>query len=65
MKKVIAVSAFALLGVVALSSCKKDYECVTSDGTVISECNDCKSSGLIKESFDASCSLSGGSVQTK
>lgn len=63
MKKVIAVSAFALLGVVALSSCKKSYECVDSDGDVISECNDCK--GLTKESFDTSCSLAGGTVQAK
>jgi len=65
MKKVIAMSAFAVLGVIALSSCKKDYECVASDGTVISTCTDCKSSGLIKSSFDSSCSLSGGTVQVK
>jgi len=33
MKKVIAVSAFALLGVIALSSCKKEYTCTCSTGT--------------------------------
>lgn len=27
MKKVLAISAFAILGVAALSSCKKDYTC--------------------------------------
>lgn len=28
MKKLIAAGAFALFGVIALSSCKKDYTCV-------------------------------------
>lgn len=63
MKKVLAVSAFALFGVVALSSCKKSYECVDSAGTVISTCTDCK--GLTKDLFDTSCAASGGTVQTK
>lgn len=39
MKKVLVASAFAVLGVVALSSCKKDYTCtysVTSNGSTIS-----------------------------
>lgn len=31
MKKVLAVSAFAFLGVIALSSCKKEYSCNCSD----------------------------------
>ncbi|GEM_PF-3996672 len=62
MKKVIAVSAFAILGVAALSSCKKDYEC-TVDGTVVSECNGCGSTE--KSAFDTSCSLLGGTVSTK
>ncbi len=42
MKKVIAVSAFALLGVVALSSCKKEYTCTCVSGvnaTVTTETN--------------------------
>lgn len=62
MKKIIAFGAFAVLGVVALSSCKKDYEC-KYDGAVISECNDCK--GATKTSFDTSCSLLGGTVSEK
>ena len=62
MKKVVAVSAFALFGVLALSSCKKDYEC-TYGGTVISECNGC--SGSEKSAFETSCSLVGGTVSTK
>ena len=34
MKKYIAISAFAVLGVVALSSCKKDWTCsCTINGT--------------------------------
>ena len=32
MKKVIGVAAFAVLGMVALSSCKKDYTCNCVDG---------------------------------
>jgi len=31
MKKVIATCAFAVLGVIALSSCNKDYECTCVD----------------------------------
>ncbi len=62
MKKVIAFGAFAVLGVVALSSCKKDYECKV-DSTVVSECNDC--TGSQKSAFDTSCSLLGGTVSTK
>ena len=63
MKKVVLFSAFAVLGVVALSSCKKSYNCVDSSGTVLSECNDCK--GLTKTAFDSSCSLIGGTVEKK
>ena len=62
MKKFIAFSAFAVLGVVALSSCKKDYECKVGD-TVVSECNDCK--GTTKTAFDTSCSLVAGTVSEK
>mgnify|MGYP006893297377 CR=1 FL=1 len=65
MKKVLGVAAFAVLGVVALSSCKKDYECVSSDGIVYDTCTNCKSSGVVKAAFDSSCALYGGTVQTK
>ena len=34
MKKMIGVAAFAVLGVIALSSCKKDYNCVCTVGGV-------------------------------
>lgn len=64
MKKVLGIAAFAVLGVVALSSCRKDYECV-SNGVVIDTCSNCKSSGVIKASFDSSCAFNGGTVQTK
>ncbi len=62
MKKVLGVAAIAVLGVVALASCKKDYECKV-DGVVISECNGCGST--TKSAFDTSCSLSGGTVSAK
>ena len=54
MKKVLGVAAFAVLGVVALSSCRKDYECV-SDGYVVDTCTNCRSNGIIKASFDSNC----------
>jgi len=62
MKKLVFLGA---LGVVLFSSCRKDYECVDSTGYVMSECNDCKSSGLVKTSFDATCASLGGTVQIK
>ncbi|MFT5780092.1 MAG: hypothetical protein ACI837_003053 [Crocinitomicaceae bacterium] len=34
MKKVIGIAAFAVLGVVALSSCKKEYTCTCVDSTL-------------------------------
>jgi len=34
MKKVIGVAAFAVLGMVALSSCKKEYSCECVDSTL-------------------------------
>lgn len=33
MKKVLGVAAFAVLGVVALSSCKKEFSCTCSDAS--------------------------------
>ena len=62
MKKVLGVAAIAVLGVVALASCKKDYKC-TVDGVVVSECNSCGKT--TKTAFDSSCALSGGTVSTK
>lgn len=62
MKKVLAISAFAILGVAALSSCKKDYTCVY-DGAEISKCTGCTSAQ--KTSFESSCKLLGGSVEKK
>lgn len=59
------VSALAFMGVVALSSCRKDYDCVLSDGTVVDTCNSCKSSGVTKAAFDSACALSGGTVQVQ
>ena len=62
MKKIIGVAAFAVLGMVALSSCKKDYDCIV-DGVSVSECIDCK--GDQKDAFDLVCALVGGSVEKK
>mgnify|MGYP006112012285 CR=1 FL=1 len=62
MKKIIGVAAFAVLGMVALSSCKKDYECIV-DGVAYGECIDCK--GAEKDAFELSCSILGGSVEEK
>lgn len=50
MKKVLGVAAFAILGVVALSSCKKDYQCSWMiNGTEYSQNYD----GLDKSQADA------------
>ena len=62
MKKVLGVAAIAVLGVVALASCKKDYKC-TYDGVVISECTGCNKAS--KEAFEANCTLLGGTSSTK
>ncbi|MGY8926736.1 MAG: hypothetical protein ACKVJC_05525 [Flavobacteriales bacterium] len=64
MKKIIGVAAFAVLGMVALSSCKKDYDCIV-DGAAIEglECIDCK--GSEKDAFEVLCTLVGGSVEKK
>ena len=62
MKKVIGVAAFAVLGMLALSSCKKDYVC-TADGVVISECTNCGKT--TKSAFDTTCSLAGATVSVK
>ena len=56
-------SALAVIGVIALSSCKKSYDCVDSSGTVLSTCDNCK--GLEMDSFDLSCALLGGTVQAQ
>lgn len=34
MKKIIGVAAFAVLGMVALSSCKKEYTCTCVDSSL-------------------------------
>ena len=40
MKKIIGVAAFAVLGMIALSSCKKEYTCTcTTVTTVTTETN--------------------------
>ena len=63
MKRIIGVAAFAVLGMVALSSCKKDYECVDSEGNVMLNCVKCNKSS--KASFTISCSILEGSVVKK
>ena len=65
MKKVLGVAAFAVLGVVALASCKKDYVCTYTSGGAeyTNECTGCNSSQ--KAAFETSCDLSGGTVLTK
>ena len=66
MKKVLGVAALVVLGVVALSSCKKDYECnYTSNGATYTsgECLKCSKSQ--KAAFETSCNLYGGTVVTK
>ena len=62
MKKVLALSVFAVLGVAALSSCKKDYSCMY-DGEEISKCTGCSKSQ--KTAFKSSCTLLGGTVEEK
>lgn len=63
MKKVLALGAFAVFGIVALSSCRKDYDCVLSDGTVYTSCLKCKSNGVVYASFESTCNSVGGTVQ--
>jgi hypothetical protein len=54
MKKVVAVSAFALLGIFAISSCQKEYNCTcTLQGSIVAKgknatdaCNDAETSVL-------------------
>ena len=66
MKKVLAVSAFALVGLVVLSSCKKDYTCTYDNGsgtdTVLTY------EGLSKaeaESAESGCKFLSGTWATK
>ena len=65
MKKVLLAGAFAVLGVVALSSCKKDYQCSwSSNGTTFSQ----DYPGLDKDAADAAeanCKAVGGTWSTK
>ena len=65
MKKVLGVAAFAVLGVAALSSCKKDYECTwTSGGASYSQ----DYPGLDKsaaEAAETNCNNVGGTWSTK
>ena len=70
MKKFLTVSSFALFGVIALSSCKKDYTCAcaVSGGTLNLEikkakkgdaesiCNDAETTYKLGDP-DASCAL--------
>lgn len=62
MKKVLALSVFAVLGVAALSSCKKDYTCDYGDGVTQSY------TGLSKaeaETAETGCQLAGGTWSKK
>lgn len=69
MKKVLVASAFAFFGVLALSSCKKDYTCsysVTSNGTTASSSQ--TYTGLSKSQATAqetACKLNGGTWAKK
>jgi len=62
MKKIIGVAAFAVLGMVALSSCKKDYTCI-SNGTEVGTCISCNKAA--KTSFESQCAILGGTVSEK
>lgn len=62
MKKVLAISAFAILGVAALSSCKKDYTCKYASG------GESTYTGLSKAqatSAKSACTLSNGTWEKK
>jgi len=65
MKKVLGVAAVAVLGVVALASCKKDYTCsVTVSGMTTSV----EYPGLSKseaESAESACKSGGGTWSAK
>lgn len=65
MKKLIALGAFAVLGVAALTSCKKDYTCTyTSNGVSTSQ----DYTGLNKaeaETAETQCQLLGGVWEKK
>ena len=65
MKKVLMLSGLMVVGIIALSSCRKDYDCVLSDGTIYDTCYNCKSNGVVKAAFDSSCAVAGGTVQVK
>ena len=61
MKKVLAISAFAILGVAALSSCKKDYTC-TYNGSEATYTGLSKSQATAQKS---NCVLTGGTWSKK
>ena len=65
MKKVLSYSALSMFCIVALSSCRKDYECVSNNGSVYDTCNNCRSRGVVKIAFDSNCAYYGGTVQVK
>lgn len=65
MKKGLVLSAFAVFGVLALSSCKKDYTCsFTSNGSTVST----EYTGLTKaqaEAQETNCKFVGGTWAKK
>ena len=65
MKKVLSFTAFTVLGIIALSSCRKDYECVSNEGYVYDTCYNCRSNGVVKAAFDSNCAYYEGTVQVK
>lgn len=70
MKKVIGVAAFAVLGMVALSSCKKDYtcECTSSGGdstSIVYEDIKKKDAESACTSLNTNAAIFGGSCSLK
>lgn len=63
MKKVFLAGAFAVLGIITLSSCRKDYSCINTNGDETSICIGCNETQ--KSTFESSCNLSGGTVTAK
>ncbi len=65
MKKALLTISFAFLVIASVSSCRKDYECVSNNGYVYDTCNNCRSRGVVKIAFDTNCTFEGGTVRVK
>lgn len=65
MKKVLGLAAFAVLGVVALSSCKKDYTCSVTVGGITASADYLDLDKTQADAAETACEAGGGTWSTK